>query len=95
MAIFGAGHTFLAMHGLDARVLSMAAAGFGVKNPRHDVGGFVTNVGITFELKELIPWGESRVALGYADGYSRPQPVPLHVAAWLFRAQMNHVAGRK
>jgi len=65
------------------------------QNPRHDVGGFVTNVGITFELKELIPWGESRVALGYADGYSRPQPVPLHVAAWLFRAQMKHVAGRK
>lgn len=55
MAIFGAGHTFLTMRGLDARVLSMAAAGFGVKNPRHDVGGFVTNVGITFELKELIP----------------------------------------
>ena len=31
MAIFGAGHTFLTVHGLDARVPSMAAAGFGAK----------------------------------------------------------------
>ena len=55
MAIFGAGCTFLDGHGPGARVPVMAAAGLGVKNPRHDVGGFVTNVGITFELEELIP----------------------------------------
>ena len=77
MAIFGANGNFSLPPGRNDDPSRASAGGFGAIFPRHDVGGFVTNVGITFELEELIPGSESRVALGYAGGYSRPQPVPL------------------
>lgn len=77
MAIFGATGNFSYAPGRRADHSPASAARLGAIFLRHDVGGFVTNVGITFELEELIPGSESRVALGYADGYSPPQPVPL------------------
>ena len=89
MAIFGASSNFSDRPARCAHQLPLAAARSGPENTRHDVGGFVSNVGITFELEELIPGSESRVALGYADGYSRPQPAPLYVAAWQIRARSN------
>ena len=72
MAIFRARSNFSAQRLPNAGPLPLAAAGLGPRYPRHDVGGFVPNVGFTFELEELIPGSERRVALGYADGYSRP-----------------------
>ncbi len=77
MAIFGASRNFSPAPARYTGPSRASAAFLEAIFPRHDVGGFVTNVGFTFELEELIPGSESRVALGYADGYSRPQPVPL------------------
>jgi len=87
MAIFGAIPNFSVQPAQRVIALPHGATRLRADNACHDVGGFVSNVGITFELEELIPGSESRVALGYADGYSRPQPVPLYVAAWQIRAR--------